>query len=235
MYAVIASCLFPNLALRPDLGIHSDQLAKRITEMVLKSDSCVYYYDLYQNMYCNMIHAMVGSAFRDAFPTIGPKKLSQLSKNNVCHQNFVLLRHTLLSTIPNGYVILRPRTVSSHESNREKMTTFGEEHFDQKGVIKKSLIQNLSFVKKLQSQPQIKRKSLRLYINHSQQILTLVSKQGLDSFICVGRSGLCVVLTEDGHLKTAYRKRFSRDMILQKRFEQDRICSVLRQTESIFS
>ena len=228
--------LFPNLALQPQLGINSDQLARHITDIVLKSDSRVYYYDLYQNMYCNFIHAMVGTALRDAFPTIGSKKLTLFSDNSVRHQNFLLLRHTLLSTIPNGYVILRPKSVFLHETNRKEMTTFSEEHFDhEKGVIKKSLIQNLSFVKKLNAQPQIKRKSRRLYINRSQQILTLVSKQGLDSFICVGKGGLCVVLTGDGHLKTAYRKRFSRDMILQKRFEQDRIRSVLYQTEGILS
>ena len=228
--------LFPNLALQPQLGIHSDQLAKYITDIVLKSDSYIYYYNLYQNMYCNFIHAMVGTALRDAFPTIVSKKSNLFSENNVRHQNFVLLRHTLLSTIPNGYVILRPKSVFPRESNREKMTTFSEEYFDhEKGVIKKSLIQNLSFVKKLHAQPQIKRKSRRLYINHSQEILTLVSKQGLDSLICVGKGGLCVVLTDDGHLKTAYRKRFSRDMSLKKRFEQDRIRSVLYQTESILS
>ena len=228
--------LFPNLALQPHLGIHSDQLARHITEIVLKSESCVYYYDLYQNMYCNFIHAMVGAALRDAFPTIGSKKLTFFSENNVRHQNFLLLRHTLLSTIPNGYVILRPKSVLPHGTNKKEMTNFSEEYFDhEKGVIKKSLIQNLSFVKKLHEQPQIKRKSRRLYISRSQQILTLVSKQGLDSFVCVGKGGLCVILTGTGHLKTAYRKRFSRDMILQKRFEQDRIRSVLYQTESILS
>lgn len=233
--------LFPNLALQPQLGIHSDELAKYITDIVLKSHSRNYYLDLYQNMYCHIIHAMVGSAFCDAFPTVGTKKLSQVTKNNVRTQNFMLLRHTLLSTIPNGYVILRPKSISSCDSNKEKInkeqiSAFSEEHFDrEKGLIKKSLIQNLSFVQKLQAQPQIKRKSRRLYINRSQQILTSVSKLGLDSFICVGRGGLCVVLTGDGHLKTAYRKRFSRDMILKKRFEQDRIRSVLYQTENILS
>ena len=55
-------------------------------------------------MYCHIIHAMVGSALCDAFPTVA-SKLSQLTKNNVRTQNFMLLRHTLLSTIPNGYVI----------------------------------------------------------------------------------------------------------------------------------
>ena len=228
--------LFPHLALQPHLGIHSDKFAKHITDVVLKSDSCLYYFDLYQNMYCKIIHAMVDSALRDAFPTIGNKNLIRLSENNVRHQNFTLLRHTLLSTIPNGYVVLRPNLESSHNKISEEIATFSEEHFDyERGVIKKSLIQNLSFVKKLHTQPQIKRKSRRRYINRSQQILTLVSKRGLDSFICIGKGGLCVVLTGDGHLKTAYRKRFSRDMILQKRFEQDRIHSVLRQTENILS
>ena len=63
---------------------------------------------------------MVASALCDAFPTVASKKLSQLTKNNVRTQNFVLLRHTLLSTIPNGYVILRPKSISSHDSNKQK-------------------------------------------------------------------------------------------------------------------
>ena len=108
------------------------------------------------------------------------------------------------SFVRNQYFLTR-----FQQRKNQQRTTFSEEYFDsEKGLIKKSLIQNLSFVKKLNAQPQIKEKSRRLYINRSQQILTSVSKLGLDSFICVGRGGLCVVLTGDGHLKTAYEKDF---------------------------
>ena len=216
--------LFPQLALQLHMGIYSDQQALKITSLVWKSEMKGYYIDLYENMYCNVIYEMVERAFEDAFPQVQIQNVLQNLNESTPQENFLLFRRNILSTIPNGFVVLRPKIENIQSING----SLYREH------ISKTSIQNMQFVQKLQSQNYINSKFCRLYINRTQMILGLVEAYGLDSIICVGKGGLCVVLTDDGHIKTAYRKRYSRTMDLKERYEQDRVKSVLRQTDGIF-